>query len=118
MGARALERAQASGSTVEVGQAALDRTEHIGDVAARFDPEGTRLRLHFSIADHRTALPIAVVSLATHPGARWISRCAASRFAALVCKLLGQRGRLALRRAGAARSRQCPHDATLCPSRQ
>ena len=33
-----MDRAQASGAVVEVGQAAMDRAEHVGDVAARSDP--------------------------------------------------------------------------------
>ena len=33
-----MDRAQASGAVVEVGQAAMDRAEYVGDVAARSDP--------------------------------------------------------------------------------
>ena len=86
MGARALEGAQTSGAAVEVGQAAMDRTKHVGNVAPRFDPEARRLRLHFPIVDHRTAVSLVVVSVAANPCACGIAGRAAARPAALVCE--------------------------------
>ena len=35
----------------------MDRAEHLGNVAARFDLETNRLRVHFSLADHGAACP-------------------------------------------------------------
>src|ERR1700756_2801330 len=48
----------------------MDRAEHVGDVIARFDPETCRLRPHFSIVDHRSAVSLVVVSVAGRPRAR------------------------------------------------